>query len=54
MDKYLKLKLDLVYKDLPMEIAEQRFNALNTPTEEPAPAPIPAPVRRKLRIPKKK
>jgi hypothetical protein len=54
MDRYLKLKLDLVYKDLPMEAAEQRFKELAEPLLEAAPAPPPAPIRRKARIPKKK
>ena len=54
MDKFLKLKLELAYKDLAIEVAEQRFKELNTKAEEvPIEAP-PAPVRRKVRIPKKK
>ena len=32
MDSFLKLKLELVYKDLPIEVAEQRFKALQEPT----------------------
>jgi hypothetical protein len=54
MDNYLKLKLDLVYKDLPLEVAEQRFKELNVKQEEVVPESPPAPVRRKVRIPKKK
>jgi hypothetical protein len=54
MDKYLKLKLDLVYKDLRVETAEQRFKELSAaPGEAVAEAP-PAPIRRKARIPRKK
>jgi len=63
MDSFLKLKLELVYKDLPIEVAEQRFNALkqpvvpkeeeavappSAPKEEP-PAPPPPPKEKKVR-----
>lgn len=52
MDSFLKLKLELVYKDLPIEVAEQRFNALKQPVapkeEEAAPAP-PPPKEKKVR-----
>jgi hypothetical protein len=54
MDKFLKLKLELAYKDLAIEVAEQRFKELNTTAEEVPTEPPPAPVRRKVRIPKKK
>jgi hypothetical protein len=54
MDKYLKLKLDLVYKDLPLEAAEQHFKELLAPVEQTVSPPPPAPIRRKARIPKKK
>jgi hypothetical protein len=54
MDKYLKLKLDMVYKDLPLEVVEQRFKDISAPMKEAASAPPPAPIRRKARIPKKK
>jgi hypothetical protein len=54
MDNYLKLKLDLVYKDLPLEVAEQRFKTLSAPVDPQVSAPPPAPIRRKARIPKKK
>jgi hypothetical protein len=54
MDRYLKLNLDLVYKDLPMEAAEQRFKELAEPLLEAPAAPAPVPIRRKARIPKKK
>jgi hypothetical protein len=45
----LKLKLDMVYRDLTMEVAQQKFTELNTapPTVE-APAPAPKPKRKKL------
>ena len=52
MDSFLKLKLELVYKDLPIEVAEQRFNALKQPIapkeEEAAQAP-PPPKEKKVR-----
>jgi hypothetical protein len=61
MDKFLKLKLDLVYRDLPVEQARQSFSALKEPAPEPeakqeqAPAPAPKPeVKRRKRIPAKK
>lgn len=38
----LRLKLDMVYRDLPIEEAEKRFAALSTPTE-PVPPPAEAP-----------
>jgi hypothetical protein len=45
----LKLKLDMVYRDLTMEVAQQKFTELSTvpPTVE-APAPAPKPKRKKL------
>ena len=63
MDNFLKLKLDLVYRDLPVEQARQTFNTLKQPPPEtpaPATAPAPAPksepvvVKRRKRIPAKK
>ena len=54
MDRFLKLKLELAYKDLAIEVAEQRFKELNVKQEEVVSEPPPAPVRRKVRIPKKK
>ena len=59
MDKYLKLKLDLVYLDLPIEQVRQSFSALKEPPPEPEPTPVPtkAPkpeVKRRKRIPAKK
>ena len=41
----LKLKLDLVYRDLAIEEGQKRFDELNVPVVEPAPeaeAPLPA------------
>jgi len=53
MDSFLKLKLELVYKDLPIEVAEQRFNALKQPVvpkeEEPEAPPPPPPKEKKVR-----
>jgi hypothetical protein len=47
----LKLKLDMVYRDLTMEVAQQKFTELTTappPKPEAAPPPAPAPkVKRK-------
>jgi hypothetical protein len=39
----LRLKLDMVYRDLPMEVAQQKFTEL-TEARVAAPAPAPAPV----------
>jgi len=46
MDALLKLKLDMVYRGLPLEEAEKRYAAItNPPAEEStAAAPTPAPV----------
>ncbi len=44
----LRLKLDMVYRDLPTEVAQQKFTELTTARAE---APVPAPVivkRKKL------
>jgi hypothetical protein len=52
----LKLKLDMVYHDLPMEEAEKRFAEL-TVTVHPEPPKARAPVKRKvvkLIVPKSK
>jgi hypothetical protein len=54
MDSFLKLKLELVYKDLPIEAAEQRFNALKTPTVPEEPKVIPVPKKTRKLNPKKK
>jgi hypothetical protein len=46
----LRLKLDMVYRDLPTEVAQQKFTELTAARAE-APAPAPAPViakRKKL------
>jgi hypothetical protein len=42
----LRLKLDMVYRDLQMEVAQQKFTELTTapPSEPVAPEPQPAPV----------
>ena len=46
MDRFLRLKLEMVYKDIPVEQARQRFEEMKTtpPSEPPK-------VKRKLRIP---
>lgn len=41
----LKLKLDMVYRDLPLEEAEKRFAEVTTPPDAPAPAPAEMAVR---------
>lgn len=52
MDKLLKLKLEILYKDLPIEQARQQFEELkNAPPVSPD-IPV-VKVRRKLRIPVK-
>jgi hypothetical protein len=46
----LRLKLDMVYRDLPTEVAQQKFTEL-TEARAAAPPPAPAPVikqRKKL------
>lgn len=51
MDKLLRLKLEILYKDFPVEQARQLFEELKQkerPAEEVAPV---VKVRRKLRIP---
>jgi len=49
MDSYLKLKLEMVYKDLPIEQTRSRFEELKKSDVQPS-----VPVRRKLRFPTKK
>jgi hypothetical protein len=52
MDKYLKLKLEMVYRAMPVEQARQHFEELKS--GEPPKLPVQVPVvkvRRKLRIP---
>ena len=46
MDSYLKLKLQVVYKDLPIEQARSRFEELKGQQ-----LPLAVPKKRKLRIP---
>ena len=48
MDKYLKLKLEVVYRGLPIEVARQRFDELKQNVGVPTVAPAEKP-RRKLR-----
>ena len=48
MDRLLKLKLEILYKDLPIEQARERFNEIK---QIPAPAEESKPKKRKLRIP---
>lgn len=45
MDSLLRLKLDMVYRGLPLEEAQTRYTELTNPkpAEEPASAPAPAP-----------
>jgi len=48
-----KLKLDMVYRDLPMEEAQERFTKVTTvegapPEEEKPPAPTTRTVKRKV------
>ena len=49
MDKLLKLKLEILYKDLPIEQARQTFEQMK---EESLPKEAPPPKKRKLRIPR--
>jgi hypothetical protein len=48
----LRLKLDMVYRDLPTEAAQQKFTELTVPPPPPPPsepvAPAPKPKRKKL------
>jgi hypothetical protein len=55
MDSFLKLKLELAYKGLSIETAEQRFKSLKEPKES-VPEERVAPVPKKIRKlnPKKK
>jgi hypothetical protein len=48
MDKLLKLKLEMVYKDFPLEQARQHYDEIKSKTVEK-----PVKVKRKLRIPAK-
>ena len=51
----LKLKLDMVYRDLPLEEAETRFAAAKIPPPAPAAAPavLPLAAKRKVVVPLK-
>lgn len=52
MDKYLKLKLEMVYRGMPIEQVRQRFDELKAGEPPQLPPEIPVvKVRRKLRIP---
>jgi hypothetical protein len=48
MDKLLKLKLEILYKDLPIEQARQTFEQIK---QESLPKEQAPPKKRKLRIP---
>ena len=50
MDSLLKLKLDLVYRGVPIEQARRRFEALKTSPPKEKDIPV-MKKRRKLRIP---
>ncbi len=50
MDKFLKLKLEMVYRDLPIEQGRQQFEEMKQEPVEVLPLPL-VKVRRKLRIP---
>lgn len=53
-DSLLKLKLDMVYRDLPLEEAQKRYAELMGPPAEPAPepaeAPKPKPKRKTIKV----
>ena len=48
MDKLLRLKLEILYRDFPIEQARQTFNEIK---QTPLPPEDKLPKRRKLRIP---
>lgn len=50
MDRLLKLKMEILYKDLPIEQARQHFNELREPLLVKSSEPVVV-KRRKLRIP---
>jgi hypothetical protein len=53
----LKLKLDMVYREIPMEEAQKRFEDITAtvpPVSEPPPPPKPKVKPVKVRIPKSK
>jgi hypothetical protein len=49
MDKFLKLKLEMVYRDMPVEQARQSFDKLKD-EKLVVEGKVPAPTKRKLRI----
>ena len=50
MDKFLKLKLEMVYRGIPVDQARQQFEAMKNEPVEVLPMPT-LKIRRKLRIP---
>jgi hypothetical protein len=50
MDKFLKLKLEMVYRDMPVEQARQTFDKLKDEKPVLDADKVAAPVKRKLRI----
>lgn len=45
-DSLLKLKLDMVYRDLPLEEAQKRYEEIVTPAAPEAPAAVAAPAEK--------
>ena len=50
MDKFLKLKLEMVYRDMPVERARKSFDKLKDEKPVLESDKVPIPVKRKLRI----
>jgi len=50
MDKFLKLKLEMVYRDMPVERARQSFDKLKDEKPVLGEDKVPIPTKRKLRI----
>lgn len=48
-DSLLKLKLDMVYRDLPVEDAQKRYAEIVTPAAPAAPAEKPKPKRKTIK-----
>lgn len=46
-DSLLILKLDMVYRDLPVEDAQKRYSEITNPAPAAEPAPAPAPPKPK-------
>ncbi len=46
-DNLLILKLDMVYRDLPVEEAQKRYSEITAPVQVAEPAPAPAPPKPK-------